>query len=219
MDVLRVSDSAVPRRRGVLAALLAAGLALTALIAAPTAALAAPEDCVGGVISADNITVTVTNTSSGATSGPTSPWEMFRFDVDLTGLDGMTAGCQAVIGIPTDLFEGMQNGSLSLYADGTSGPDIVPGQTVAQLVIDGPAQTMTFTLTDYASTHTSVAVNGWATAQINASFLRGDPIPVRRSSTAVAPCPASRRPVRRRRRRSRAGRANGAPTAATAPAR
>lgn len=155
------------------AAVLSAILAVSGLALA-TPAIAAPEDCVGGVISNDNIAVSYT---AGGGDDSVEAWESFRYDVALTDLDGMAEGCTATVQLDADRFSGLQDTTIYLNADGTTSD--TPGPTtVAEMEVDADTLTMTFTLTDYASTHTNVTAGGWVEAQINSSFERGEVVPI-----------------------------------------
>ncbi|WP_281858468.1 DUF5979 domain-containing protein [Salana multivorans] len=168
-----------PRRRAVVAVLLtlALALALAMMVVGPLApvAQAAPDGCVGGVISADDVEVTYTTSSGGST---VTAWETFQFDVALTDLDGMAEGCQAVVALDPTRFDGLQDVTRYLNADG-SASETRRADTVAVMVVDRDARTLTFTLTDYAETHADVTANGWVRAQINSSFDRGEQVPIR----------------------------------------
>lgn len=147
--------------------------AVAAPVVAPSAAHAAAEDCVAGVISSDNIEIAY-ETAEG--DDRVSAWEWFRFDVALRDLDGMAEGCTATVQL-APRFQGLQNVTLYLNDDGTSSSAAGPN-TVAEMVVDAASSTLTFTLTDYASTHTEVDASGWVRAQIDSSFNRGETVPI-----------------------------------------
>ena len=119
--------------------------------------------------------MTLTNTSG--TNGTTSAWDQFKVQADLSNLDGMAAGCTAVVSLDNTLFGGMQATTVYLNADGSSSAT-AQADSVATMSIDPTTLTMTFTLTDFASTHTAVTATGWATLQINDSIVRGETQPL-----------------------------------------
>ncbi len=155
-------------------ALLVSFIALFALIfgmaGIPVAAQAA------GTIPNDKITVTFENESG--TPGETSAWDSFKFTVKLADLDGLPAGTTATVALDPDRFEGFPNSTIYLNDDGTSSPT-QSEKTVAKMDVVGSTRTMTFTLTDYAETHTKVNAEGWIRAQINADFERNETVPIK----------------------------------------
>lgn len=146
-----------------------AGPAARAAVA--PAAITPFADC---TIPTSKIGVTYQTASGGNT---VEAWEEFTFSVNLTNLDGLAEGCEATVGIPPSRFAGLQNTTLYLNADGSSSPT-QQSNSVARMVVDAGSSTMTFTLTDYASTHTGVNANGWVKAQIRSNFDRGETVPV-----------------------------------------
>ena len=121
--------------------------------------------------------VSVTFENESAEGGPTEAWDWFKYTVNLNDLDGLAAGDTTVVGIDTTIFGGMQDTTLFLNSDGTSSA-ASQADTVAQMDVNGSAGTMTFTLTDYASTHTNVSAQGYITAQITSSINRGETQPI-----------------------------------------
>lgn len=146
---------------------------IAAPVVAPTAAHAAAGDCVAGVISSDNIEI---DYATDGGDDEVSAWEWFRFDVALNDLDGMAEGCAATVQLDSKL-QGLQNVMLYLNDDGSSSSEAKPN-TVARMVVDAGSNTLTFTLTDYASTHSDVNASGWVRAQIDSSFDRGETVPI-----------------------------------------
>ena len=126
-------------------------------------------------IPSDKVSVTFENES--ADGGPTAAWDWFKYTVNLNNLDGLPAGDTTVVGIDTTIFGGMQNTTLFLNSDGTSSA-ASQADTVAQMDVNGSAGTMTFTLTDYASTHANVNAQGYITAEITSSINRGETQPI-----------------------------------------
>ena len=157
-------------RRGLVLAAVAMLVAMFSITVrfAPTAQAAC-------TIPAANVAVTLTNTSG--TNGTTSAWDKFKVQADLSNLDGMAAGCTAVVSLDNTLFGGMQATTVYLNADGSSSAT-AQADSVATMSIDPTTLTMTFTLTDFASTHTAVTATGWATLQINDSIVRGETQPL-----------------------------------------
>ena len=121
--------------------------------------------------------VSVTFENESAEGGPTEAWDWFKYTVNLNDLDGLAAGDTTVVGIDTTIFGGMQDTTLFLNSDGTSSA-ASQADTVAQMDVNGSAGTMTFTLTDYASTHTNVSAQGYITAEITSSINRGETQPI-----------------------------------------
>ncbi len=174
-----------PRRRrsghGLITGVLAVMLAMTWAVFAPTGLPKAVAAC---TIPASSISVTALDTSSGSNSS-VSAWDQFTFTVELTNLDGLAAGCTASVTLPS-MFGSMQDTTLYLNADGSASVT-EHADSMAMMQIDANARTVTFTLTDYASTHTQVTATGWLTAQIDSSIVRGvtEPLTVTINGTAV----------------------------------
>jgi len=160
---------------------LAVMLAMTWAVFAPTGLPKAVAAC---TIPASSISVTALDTSSGSNSS-VSAWDQFKFTVELTNLDGLAAGCTASVTLPS-MFGSMQDTTLYLNADGSASVT-EHADSMAMMQIDANARTVTFTLTDYASTHTQVTATGWLTAQIDSSIVRGvtEPLTVTINGTAV----------------------------------
>lgn len=148
---------------------LALALLAALLVAAPLRAVAA--DC---TIPADRVAVTVTNEARDIDTS--RPWDKFEIAATLSNLDGLAEGCEAVITLP-DLFVDILTTTLYLNADGTSSAT-PQADTVAVMAVDGPARTMTFTLTDYAATHSGVSAHGWTAARLTSSLERDQTVPV-----------------------------------------
>ncbi|MFE4951912.1 hypothetical protein ACFQ9V_17560 [Leifsonia sp. NPDC056665] len=157
---------------------LASVMTVTAVAAVSLAGVgwAGPALAAGCVIPTSDVSTNLTDTTSGSNTS-VSGNDSFLWTTGLSHLDGLANGCTTTVSIDPSLFYGLQSTTLYLNADGTSSAT-QHTDSVAAMAVDPASNTITFTLTSYAATHTSVSAHGFVTAVVTESIKRGVSEPV-----------------------------------------